>query len=266
MSVSQRAHYAEEIGQLGLFDLGEQPVLALELQEAPEIPRRRQLAWEKELLGLYVSEHPLQQMAPGLDKYTNAVCGQIDKTLDRQTVIVAGMIATVRRVTTKNDRLMAFAELEDLHGSAEVVVFPDPYEKTRELWKPDNILMVRGRVQFREEEAKIICESAVDYHEWVQESGEEEEEATAPRIRHQLHISVPRTGNKDEDVRLLSEVHALLTSQPGEDLFDLYVRRDDRLVQLIFPNETTAYSPSLEKAVADLLGQGCLRVERIDLT
>ncbi|MDH4208071.1 MAG: DNA polymerase III subunit alpha, partial [Anaerolineae bacterium] len=249
MAVSQRAHHAEEIGQLGLFDLGKEPVLALELAEGPEIPRRRQLAWEKELLGLYVSEHPLQQMAPGLGKYTTAICGQIDKSLDKQTVIVAGIVSTIRRITTKKDQLMAFAELEDLNGSTEIVVFPDAYEKTRELWKPDNILMVRGRVQFRENDAKIICESAVDYHEWVIESREEEEEATPPRTRHQLHVSVPRTGNKNEDVRLLSEVHALLTSQPGEDVFDLYVRRDDRLVQLIFPNETTAYTPSLEKAV-----------------
>ncbi len=266
MAVSQRAHHAEDIGQLGLFDLGDEPVLALELGEGPELPPRRQLAWEKELLGLYVSEHPLEQMAPGLDKYTTAVCGQIDKSLDRQTVIVAGMVSTVRRVTTKNDRLMAFAGLEDLHGSVEVVVFPDAYEKTRELWKPDNILMVRGKVQFREDDAKIICESAVDYHDWIQESREEEETAIPPRIRHQLHISIPRTGDKDQDVRMLSEVHSLLTSHPGDDLFDLYVRRDDRLVQLIFPNETTAYSPSLEKAVAELLGGGCLRVERINGT
>ena len=142
MAVSQQAHHAEDIGQLTLFDHQAQPGLALDLAGGPEVSRRRQLAWEKELMGLYISEHPLQQMAPGLDKHTTAVCGQIDRTLNGQVVIVAGMVSSVRRVTTRNDRLMAFAELEDLHGNVEVVVFPEPYEKTRNLWKPDNLSLI----------------------------------------------------------------------------------------------------------------------------
>ncbi len=263
MAVSQHAHHAQEIGQLTLFELGEGAAVTLDLADSPDVPRRTQLAWEKELLGLYVSEHPLAHIAPKLDKYTTAVCGQIDPTLHGQTVIVAGMVSRVRRITTKNDKLMAFAELEDLLGGVEVVIFPEAYEKTRELWKPDNILMVRGTVQVRDETAKVICESAVDYHSWTESAGEEEEVETAPVVHHQLHVSIPRSGDQEEDVKLLSEVHSLLTSQPGEDLFSLYVRRHDRLVQLIFPNDTTRYCPALAKAVAALLGDGCLRVETI---
>jgi DNA polymerase III alpha subunit len=145
----------------------------------------------------------------------------------------------------------------------EVVVFPGVYEKTRELWQPDDILLVRGRVQVREDDAKVICESAVDYHSWTQESNELGDSEAPARVRRQLHISISRSGDQEEDVRLLGEVHSLLTSQPGEDVFDLYVRRADRSVQLIFPNETTTYSPTLAKAVADLLGEGCLRVETL---
>jgi DNA polymerase-3 subunit alpha len=263
MAISQHAHHAQEIGQLSLFELGEVAPVTPNLTDGAEVPHRAQLAWEKELLGLYVSEHPLERLAPGLDKHTTAFCGQIDKTLNRQTVIVAGMVSRVRRITTKNDKLMAFAELEDLHGNVEVVVFPNPYEKTRELWQPDNILLVRGKVQVREDEAKLICESAVDYHEWTENSGEHEEDDTPPKVRHQLHISIPRSGVPNEDVKLLSEVHSLLASQPGEDVFNLYVRRQDQLVQLIFPNETTTYSPHLAKAVTSLLGEECLRVETV---
>jgi DNA polymerase III alpha subunit len=173
------------------------------------------------------------------------------------------MVSRVRRITTKNDKLMAFAELEDLHGNVEVVIFPEAYEKTRELWRPDSILMVRGTVQVRDESAKVICESAVDYHSWTESVGEEEEVETPPAIHHQLHISIPGSGDQEQDVKLLSEVHSLLTSQPGEDQFSLYVRRHDRLVQLTFPNDTTTYCPTLAKAVVDLLGDGCLRVETI---
>jgi DNA polymerase-3 subunit alpha len=265
MAVSQHAHHAQEIGQLTLFELGGAAEVTLDLADGPDVPRRTQLAWEKELLGLYVSEHPLAQIGRRLDKYTTAVCGEIDPALHAQTVIIAGMVSRVRRITTKNDKLMAFAELEDLHGSVEVVIFPEAYEKTRELWKPDSILMVRGTVQVRDETAKVICESAVDYHSWTEAAGEmEEEEETTPVVHHQLHIRIPGSGNQEEDIKLLSEVHSLLTSQVGgEDLFSLYVRRNNRLVQLTFPNDKTRFCPALAEAVADLLGDECLRVEKI---
>jgi DNA polymerase-3 subunit alpha len=267
MSISQQAHHAKEIGQLSLFDVGAEPALSVDLSGGAEVPRRRQLVWEKELLGLYVSEHPLERMAPELDKHISAFCGQIDKSLSRQTVIIAGMVSGVRRITTKRDRLMAFAELEDLHGNVEVVVFPNVYEKTRELWRPDNIILVRGKVQVRDDDTKVICESAVDYHSWTQNGGLGQElpveEPTVPRTRRRLHISIPRTGDPARDVQLLGEVHSLLTSRRGEDLFDLYIRRNEREVQLIFPNETTSYSPDLDSAVADLLGEGCLTVEPV---
>ncbi len=267
MAISQHAHHAQEIGQLSLFDEGEEPALSLEPSGGPDIPRRKQLAWEKELLGLYVSEHPLERLAPELDKHTSAFCGQIDKSLHKQTVIIAGMVSRVRRITTRNDRLMAFAELEDLQGSVEVVIFPEVFEKTRDLWKPDSIILTRGKVQFRDDEAKVICESAVDYHSWTQNGGGEEEppveEQAVPSTRRRLHVSIPRSGDPEQDVRLLGQVHSLLTRHRGEDLFNLYVQRRERVVQIIFPNETTSYSLELDSAVAELLGEGCLRVEDV---
>jgi DNA polymerase-3 subunit alpha len=263
MAISQHAHYAQEIGQTSMFELGDHPDpgLSLDIGDTTDLPRRKRLAWEKDLLGLYVSEHPLQQIAPRLEKDISTFCGQIDKSLQRQTVIIAGMVSQVRRIITKNDEPMAFAQLEDLHGRTEVVIFPKVYEKTRELWQPDNILLVRGKVQVRQDETKVICESAVDYQSWTEDRGEEED-SPPPRIRHQLHITIPR-GQDQEQVKLLGELHALLTSHRGQDLFSFYVPRDGGEVQLIFPNDTTEYSPTLEKAITDLVGEGCLRVERI---
>jgi len=261
MAMSQQAHHAQEIGQMSLFEGLATPGLSLHFDSDTDVPRRKQLTWEKELLGLYVSEHPLQQIAPRLEKDTSAFCGEIDSTLHGQTVIIAGMVSRVRRVTTKNGNLMAFAELEDLRGSIEVVVFPNAYEKTRRLWQPDRILLVRGKVQVRQDIAKVICESAVDYESWTKDAVGEEEDRR-PAVRHHLHIDIPLSGDREQDVKLLSEAHALLTSHAGEDLFSLYVPRDGGLVQLIFPNDTTRYSSALEEAITDLLGEGCLRLER----
>ncbi len=262
MAISQHAHHAQEIGQISMFELGDEHGLSLDFEDSPDIPRRRQLAWEKELLGLYVSEHPLQQIAPRLERDVTAFCGQIDSSLHRQTVIIAGMVTQVRRITTKKGEPMAFAQFEDLQGHTEIVIFPGVYEKTRELWQPDNILLVRGRVEVRQDEAKVICDSAVDYQSWTEGRGEEEE-APPPKMRHHLHITVPRSGDQQQDISLLREVHALLASHHGQDLFSLYVPRDSGVVQLIFPNDTTGYSQVLERAITGLLGEGCLRVERV---
>jgi DNA polymerase-3 subunit alpha len=261
MTTSQHAHHAQEIGQISMFDLSDYPGLSLDMDDTTDISSRKQLAWEKELLGLYVSEHPLQQIAPRLEKAITAFCGQIDRSLHGQTVIIAGMVSQVRRIITKNNEPMAFAQLEDLQGQTEIVIFPKVYEKTRQLWQPDNILLVRGRVQVRQDEAKVICDSAVDYQTWT-EDREEGEESPPPKIRHQLHITIP-LGEDQEQVKLLGELHALLTSHRGQDLFSIYVPRDGGMVQLIFPNEVTDYSPALEKAIKDLVGEGCLKVERI---
>jgi DNA polymerase-3 subunit alpha len=262
ITISQHAHQAQEVGQMSMFDLGDDyPGLSLDAADAVDIPRRRQLAWEKELVGLYVSEHPLQQIAPQLEKTITAFCGQVDRSLDGQTVIIAGMVSQVRRIITKNNEPMAFAQLEDLHGHTEIVVFPKVYEKTGQLWQPDNILLVRGRVQVRQDEPKVICESAVDYQTWT-EDREEGEEGPPSRIRHQLHITIPHREDR-EQVKLLAELHTLLTSHHGQDLFSIYVPRDGGMVQLIFPNDTTEYSPALEKAIKDLVGEGQLKVERI---
>jgi DNA polymerase-3 subunit alpha len=197
-----------------------------------------------------------------LEKDVTTFCGHIDRSLDKQTVIIAGMVSQVRRIITKNDQPMAFVRVEDLQGNVEVVVFPKVYDKTRQLWQPDNVLLIRGNVQVRQDEAKVICESAVDYQSWTEERGEDGEGPT-PKIRRQLHVTIPRSGDQERDIKLLGETHATLTGYAGQDLFSIYVPRDGGVVQLMFPNDRTEYSPALETAINDLLGEGHLRVERI---
>jgi len=155
--------------QLDMFSLpafansGANVVLSTSLPDVPPIPRRELLRWEKELVGLYVSAHPLQQVAANLEDTVTAFCGQIDESMANQKVVVAGMVTWVRPHITKNDKPMAFVQLEDLQGSIEVVVFPSVYEGTRDLWETDKILIVKGRVDVRGREPKIIGESVQDY-------------------------------------------------------------------------------------------------------
>jgi len=263
IALSQSTHQAREVGQLSMFDASSGFSLAMEsslpLPDTPEVPRKEMLAWEKELVGFYVSEHPLQQVAASLDGTVTAFCGEIDEQMAGQKVVIAGVVAWVRPHTTKNGNPMAFVHLEDLRGSIEVIVFPGVYEKTHELWQEDKILVVKGRVDTSGRgEPKVICESVQDY--LLISRPVDEEKYRPSRPRH-LHITIPRTGEQEQDIERLGKVHSLLRSYEGDDRFSLYLVNDENRVQLEFPNATTSYCPALEEALVEILGAGAMRVE-----
>jgi len=251
--------------QLDMFGLpaftssGANVVLSTSLPDVLPIPGKELLRWEKELVGLYVSAHPLQQVTADLENTVTAFCGQIDESMVNQKVVVAGMVTWIRPHITKNDKPMAFVQLEDLQGSIEVVVFPSVYEGTQELWEPDKILIVKGRVDVRGREPKIICESVQD-HVVVSELPEEREEQ--PNGPLHLHITLTRSGDQEGDIKLLGQVHDLLQRYKGEDRFSLYLADERKRVQLDFPNDSTGYCLELEQALVQMLGAGTVRTSQ----
>ena len=270
MALSQRTHQAQEVGQLSMFDaasgFSQAMGSSIPLPDIPAAPRKEMLAWEKELVGFYVSEHPLQQVAASLDGTVTAFCGEIDEEMADQKVVIAGVVPWVRPHITKKGNPMAFVQLEDLRGSIEVIVFPSVYEKTRDLWQEDKILVVKGRVDTKGRAPKVICESVQDYLLISRPVDEEKYRPGRPfskaqgRPRH-LHITITRTGEQARDSERLGQVHSLLQSYEGDDRFSLYLVSDGRRVQLDFPNATTGYCPALEEALARMLGAGAMRVE-----
>ena len=143
-------------GQTSLFDLGaaDAEVFERPLPAATEVPMRERLRWEKELLGLYLSEHPMGEVAEQVGRFVNAYSGDLkDESLEGQRIVVGGIVTGVRIVVTKRNETMAIATLEDLQGSVEVVVFPRLYETTRPTWRDGSILLVAGRVDHRGEES-----------------------------------------------------------------------------------------------------------------
>ncbi len=270
MALSQSTHQAQDVGQLSMFDAssGFSQVMgsSIPLPDVPEMPRKEVLAWEKELVGFYVSEHPLQQVAARLEGTVTAFCGEIDEEMAGQKVVIAGVVIWVRPHVTKKGNPMAFVQLEDLQGSIEIIVFPSIYEKTRELWLEDKILVVKGRVDTKGRGVKVICESVQDYLLISRPVDEERYQSGRPfgkaqgGLRH-LHITITRTGEQEQDSERLGKVHNLLRSYEGDDRFSLYLVSDGRRVQLDFPNATTSYCPALEETLAGMLGAGAIRVE-----
>jgi DNA polymerase-3 subunit alpha len=171
VSMSQKIHQAEDVGQMTMFDMfgaaaeasPDAAAAGIRLPDADPLPRKELLAWEKELVGFYVSEHPLAQVALNLRDTVTCFCGEITEEQNGKNVVVSGLVQWVRPHITKRGDPMAFVHLEDLQGSIEVVVFPRVYAATRDLWEEDKILIVRGRVDAERGDPKLLCDSVQDY-------------------------------------------------------------------------------------------------------
>src|SRR4051812_35232745 len=157
-------------GQTSLFDMGaaESMVMERSLPSVPEAPVRERLRWEKELLGLYLSEHPMGEVADRVGEFVTAYSGDLkDESLDGQRLVVGGIVVGSRTVITRTRSTMAVVTMEDLQGSIEVVVFPRLYEQTGPTWQEGAILLVAGRVDHRGEEVSLLADVVVPWDEAV---------------------------------------------------------------------------------------------------
>ena len=137
---------------------------SLKLKPAPPVPPREKLAWEKELLGLYVSDHPLNHVALELAKYKAVpiaeVIGAHAESDSAPKVRIGGVITKIQKIVTKRGQPMLFVKIEDFTGSIEVVVFSDILTKTMAAWKENGAVIVGGRISTRDDEPKFVCEEA----------------------------------------------------------------------------------------------------------
>jgi len=164
LGVSAGIHKAKDAGQLSMFGSATGVHLAAEesilppANKVPEIPRKEILAWEKELVGIYISEHPLARVTTRLDDVLSGSVGTLAEERSGQQVTVAGMVQRIYRHTTKKGNEMAFVTLEDAQGSCDVVVFPGLWKETKRLWQPEQIVVVNGKVDTsRRDEPSLLC-------------------------------------------------------------------------------------------------------------
>ena len=146
-------------GQGSIFDLApideiprKHPALSTD-----EFDKNELLRLEKEVLGLYVSEHPLSGIREQLRRKSDATIGELDRRRDGEVVTVGGIVAALRHMTTKRGDAMVFLRLEDVTGGVETVVFNTTYERARELCTTDRILIVKGRIDRKEGETKLVA-------------------------------------------------------------------------------------------------------------
>jgi DNA polymerase-3 subunit alpha len=150
-------------GQGSIFDLGGEEESATPSQQHPPVPvvemdKNELLRMEKETLGVYVSEHPLQAIREQLRRKTDCGLAEAERRRDGEIVTVGGIVGAIKQLTTKKGEPMVFMRLDDLAGSVEVVVFNSVYGASRDLLELDNVLVVKGRVDHKQEgETKLIA-------------------------------------------------------------------------------------------------------------
>ena len=222
--VNQEKKYSMS-GQMSLFDLvgeEEKADFQIRMPDVGEYAKENLLAFEKEVLGIYVSGHPLEEYeekwrkvisATTLDFQPDEETGRT-KVRDGSRQIIGGMITDKTVKHTRTNQMMAFVTVEDLLGTAEVVVFPRDYESSREFLEVDSKVFIRGRVSEEDEKAsKLICEKVIPFE----------------RTKRELWIQFP------DKVTYLDEeqiVYGYLADSEGEDEVVIYCAKERAVKRL----------------------------------
>ena len=150
-------------GQENLFgDAQTAKISSLRLKNFEPAGRRERLLWEKELLGLYITEHPVQEYSARLIAKHVLPLKDLSPRLVNQQVTVGGLVSGIQKIITKSGEPMLFVTLEDLTAKAEVLVFPKVLAKNPSLWHAEKILIVRGRLSDKDGVPKVLCEEAIE--------------------------------------------------------------------------------------------------------
>jgi DNA polymerase-3 subunit alpha len=161
-SHAQRTQETKLAGQFSLFDSlspEEKPSLqGVQLERVDAATKQQKLAWEKELLGIYLSEHPFARAAEELGTLLTCSIVELNPELSGREVIIGGLVAGMRTLTTKDGRTFIAAEIEDLTGSIEVTVWPETYEMTRDHWHEGNIVVASVKVRDNNDRLQVAVQ------------------------------------------------------------------------------------------------------------
>ncbi len=169
LAFANRIQKERTAGQVGLFadeaTSGMEPRIILD-SATVSVNKQEQLKWERELLGLYLSEHPLKAFETYLDELCMPI-DELDSDMDNKTVVIGGAIQEMREITTKNGQKMAFVKLADLNTEIEVILFPNAYQQTNGIWERDRVVLIRGKLNARDRqtgelqsEMKVLVDEA----------------------------------------------------------------------------------------------------------
>jgi DNA polymerase-3 subunit alpha len=272
---AERARRDRESGQISLLEMvGSDEVTADDYGLAIDVTPmagEEKLRLEKELLGLYLSDHPLRRISAELAKLSDTQAVEVTSALQEMEVRIAGLVREVRRVVTRKGQIMAYATLEDLTGTVDIVLFPRVFEQVRLLFEPDKVLVVQGKVDARagstratgssggaptepEMEPEVETASVVADMAWLWDDPE-----CIPVARRQLvHVRIPSS-----DAGLAERLEAVLARHPGTDQVILHVVVGSREVIVNADRYHVLAGPALAAEIDELVGATVTRLETV---
>lgn len=255
VSIMDRIHQDKKnnmAGQMSLFDLAteeQKEEFDIKMPNVGEYEKEVLLNFEKEVMGIYVSGHPMEEYEDiwrkkitntTSDFYLDEETG-IAKVTDGKEVIVGGIIADKKIKYTKNDKVMAFINLEDLVGNIEVIIFPRDYEKNASKLQEDGKVFIKGRVSAEEDkDAKLICQNIMTFDE----------------IPKKLWIQFP---TKEDYLKTDGELMAMLRESDGNDRVIIYIK-ETKEKKILPPNMSVLAEKELTDALSEKFGQENVKV------
>ncbi|SDN17584.1 DNA polymerase III, alpha subunit [Actinomyces ruminicola] len=226
---------------------GSGPVFSSEVPDLPEWDKKEKLAYERDMLGLYVSDHPLLGLESALAKLADTEISDLiedDDRPDGAMVTIAGLITSLTRKTTKQGNLWAIAQIEDLGGSIEALFFPSTYQTVSTMLAPDTVVTLRGRLNRRDGQVALYVQ-----------------EMTVPDVSSATHEAVTITLPTNRCTGpLVEQFKTVLEKHPGMSTVRLTLTSPGREVRTQLDNSLRVEaSAAFYSDIKALLGPGCLK-------
>lgn len=243
ITFGQNAQAEKMRGQTSLFEVGnEQSIQYPPMPFATPWSDHEQLSLEKEMLGFYISGHPLGKYETEVKTFATIGLSELKQVKDKTPVTVCGIILDCKTILDRKNKPMAFVTLEDFTGTCEVVVFSSVFEKFRDHLNPDDMVAISGRASAREnEDAKVLCDKVVPLSEAWEKCG------------RNLHLKMDVVGVDDP---LLNQVNQILRQNPGDCALFINLRTPENHRRLIrSKNLKVRPSQAVIEKLRSLLGQ-----------
>ncbi len=228
-------------------------------KSVPEISPTEQLQWERDLLGIYLSEHPLKRFGDYLSDHTKPISSIVNGAEGTQ-VTIGGFVSSSRDITTKNGQKMAFVQLVDQTGEIEAVLFPRAYEATTDLWQRDKVLVVKGKLSYRGQngnngEAKIIVDEAREVSE---DSVKQSDKAHKPSRGNAAPKIYVRLKSSQEQDKLMAIKKVIDENDGGTEVILVMGQNGDH--QAIRLPLKISSSRKVVDSLAEIAGQGNVKL------
>jgi DNA polymerase-3 subunit alpha len=223
------------------------------MPEITEWEEKQLLAFEKESLGFYVTGHPLSRFEETLEQFTNTDALAILEADDKMPVRIGGLVSTSRTLRTRRGDLMAFVTVADLHGSVEVVVFPEAYAAASDLIVNDTPVLIQGQVQKEESGVKILADALIPM------------EKAAETWTASVHLRVDLARSSRDQ---LDQLDAVLKRNPGACKGFLHFYQDNQAEVVLALPDTLRIRPGrlMEREVNGVLGYRAVTTECSQIT